>query len=139
MSSVKLDWASAEVKNSKLTVPLAGDPPKGWKQSFERTETLLGNGEWGEVKLKKGAVHVSDVEPGTEEKLRHHLEAIVDQANATHEERERDKDKNGEDKNGEDKNGKEPEGPDAEMADRFRGFADAADDADDDDETKEGA
>jgi hypothetical protein len=137
MSSVKLDWASAEVKSSKLTVPLAGDPPKGWKQSFERTETLLGDGEWGEVKLKKGAVHVSDVEPGTEEKLRHHLEAIVDQANATHEERDRDKDENGEDKNG-----KEPEGPDAEMADRFRGFADAdadADDADADDETKEGA
>jgi hypothetical protein len=135
MSSVKLDWASAEVKSSKLTVPLAGDPPKGWKQSFERTETLLGDGEWGEVKLKKGAVHVSDVEPGTEEKLRHHLEAIVDQANATHEERDRDKDENGEDKNG-----KEPEGPDAEMADRFRGFADADADADDaDDETKEGA
>jgi hypothetical protein len=82
MSSVKLAWASAEVDDAKLTVALDGDLPEGWKESFERTVRLLGDGEWGEVQLKKGAVQVSDVTPGTEEKLRHHLEAIVAQANA---------------------------------------------------------
>jgi hypothetical protein len=105
-----LKWASAEVKDAKLTVDLAGEPPKGWKQSFERTVTLLGDGEWGEVALKKGAVQVSDVTPGSEDKLRHHLEAIVAQANAAVQEDESDED------------GDEPEGPDAEMTDRFRAF-----------------
>src|SRR6185437_5952645 len=90
---------------------LTGAAPKGWKQSFERTVTLLGDGEWGEIQVKKGAVQVSDVTPGSEEKLRHHLEAIVTQANAT---LKQDDHEDGND---------EPEGPDAEMTDRFRAFA----------------
>jgi hypothetical protein len=122
MSSVELKWASAEVKDAKLTVELEGDPPKGWKDSFERTVKLLGDGDWGAVALKKGTVQVSDVTPGTEDKLRHHLEGIVAQANAAHGERESDKDGNGEKR----------EGPDAEMTDRFRAFAE------DDDESEQG-
>jgi hypothetical protein len=124
MSSVKLEWASAEVKDSNLTVGLKGDPPKGWKQSFERTVKLLGDGDWGAVALKKGTVRVSDVPPGSEDKLRHHLEAIVAQANAAHEEREADEDE---------EDGEKREGPDAEMTERFREFAEA------DDETEDGA
>jgi hypothetical protein len=110
---MNLQWASAEVKDAKLTVELTGEAPRGWKQSFERTVTLLGDGEWGEIQVKKGAVQVSDVTPGSEEKLRHHLEAIVAQANAANEEDEPDGERERD----------EPEGPDAEMTGRFRGFA----------------
>jgi hypothetical protein len=123
MSSVKLEWATAEVKDARLTVALEGDPPKGWNDSFERTVKLLGDGDWGEVALENGAVQVSDVAPGTEEKLRHHLEAIVAQANAAHEEREPDRDGDGE----------KPEGPDAEMTGRFRAFAEDDDEEGDED------
>jgi hypothetical protein len=109
---MNLEWASAEVKDAKLTVELTGESPEGWKESFERTVTLLGDGDWGEVALKKGKVQVSDVAPGSEEKLRHHLEAIVAQANAAHEEDEDER-----------SDGEEPEGPDAEMTERFKAFA----------------
>ena len=109
---MNLEWATAEVKDANLTVALTGDPPKGWKQSFERTVTLLGDGEWGAIQLKKGTVQVSDVPAGSEEKLRHHLEAIVTQANASQETADDDGDRDGE----------KPDGPDAEMTERFRAF-----------------
>jgi hypothetical protein len=112
---MNLDWASAEVKDARLTVALKGDAPEGWSESFARTVTLLGDGEWGAVELKKGSVRVSDVAPGSEDKLRHHLEAIVAQANAAHEEDRSDEDVDG------------PEGPDAEMTARFKAFADEDD------------
>ena len=113
---MNLQWASAEVKDRTLTVGLEGESPEGWKESFERTVALLGHGEWGEVTLEKSAVHVSDVTPGSEEKLRHHLEAIVVQANAAHEEDADDS----EDGGGAEK--RDRDGPDAEMTDRFRAF-----------------
>jgi hypothetical protein len=116
MSGVKLGWASAEVKDSTLTVALDGELSKDWKQSFERTVKLLGNGDWDGVELKKDAVRVAGVTPGTEEKLRHHLEAIVAQANAALERG----DEEGQDEDGDND---EPEGPDAEMTAQFRGFA----------------
>jgi hypothetical protein len=116
---MNLEWASAEVKDAKLTVELTGESPKGWKQSFERTVTLLGDGDWGAIELSKGTVKVSGVTPGSEDKLRHHLEAIVAQANAAHEE----------DSEGDDD---EREGTDAEMADRFRAFAEDDGEADED-------
>ena len=118
---MNLEWASAEVKDATLTVGLAGDAPKGWKQSFERTVTLLGDGDWGEIQLKKSAVRVSDVTPGSEDKLRHHLEAIVAQANAAV---EQDDDQDG------DRDGTKPKGPDAEMTDRFRAFGEDGDEDD---------
>lgn len=121
MSSVKLEWASAEVKDARLTVGLDGELPDGWKQSFERTATLLGGGEWGDLQIKKGKVYVSDVAPGAEEKLRHHLEAIVAQANANEEAREREAEQG--DGGGERDEEDQPRGPDAEMAERFRAFA----------------
>jgi hypothetical protein len=118
MSSVKLEWTSAQVKDARLSVGLEGELPDGWKESFERTATLLGDGEWGDIQIKKGKVQVSDVVPGAEEKLRHHLEAIVAQANAHEEARQRE----AQQKDGGESPGDEdaPRGPDAEMTERFR-------------------
>ena len=118
MSSVRLGWASAEVKDAKLTVALDGDVPKEWKKSFETTVRLLGDGEWGEVKLKQGTVVVSDVAPGSEDKLRHHLESIVVQANAALQAREREAQEASDEGEGD-----APSGADAEMTGRFRSFA----------------
>ena len=118
MLRINLEWASAEVEDGGLTVPLESKPPKDWKQSFERTVTLLGDGEWGRVRLKKGVVEVSDVAPGAEDKLRHHLEAVVAQANAAQEREEAPPQT--EEAEGEEA---ESEGPDAEMTARFRAFA----------------
>ena len=113
MANVKLAWESAEVEDGVLTVTLDGEVPKDWKRSFERTVQLLGGGEWGEIRLKKGAVKVSDISPGSEEKLRHHLESVVAQANAV-DEPEEDPGEESDD---------EPAGPDAEMTAQFRAFA----------------
>jgi hypothetical protein len=112
MEPVKLTWSEAEVKDAELTVPLEGEMPKDWKQSFQRTLALLGSGEWGEVALKKDRVVVAEVTPGSEEKLKHHLESVVTQANATLEANEDEaQDTDGEDQRSD---------PDAEMTERFR-------------------
>jgi len=121
MSEVSLDWPSAEVKRSKLTVPLEGDIPKGWKKSFEATVLLLGRGDWGEIRLKRDGVQVSDVEPGSEEKLRHHLESVVAQANADHEPEESEEEAADADEP-ESEATDDDDGPDAEMTQRFRSF-----------------
>ncbi len=115
MSGPKLNWSSAEVKDAELAVALDGDLPKGWKQSFRTTVRLLGEGEWGEVALKKGTVRVRGVVPGTEEKLRHYLESVVEQANSSHPVEE-DESEAAERPAG--------NGPDTEMTEEFRSFAD---------------
>jgi hypothetical protein len=122
MSEVKLSWSQAEVNDAALSVPLDGEVPKGWKQSFERTVVLLGSGGWGEVKLRKGKVLVADVAPGSEEKLRHHLDAVVAQANATLGLDDDDEDEPEDDEDGQDDGEDEGEraDPDAEMTERFR-------------------
>ena len=125
MSSVKLGWASAQVKDGTLTVALEGKVPKGWKESFERTVKLLGDGDWDAVALKRGKVEVRGVSSGTEDKLRHHLEAVVAQANSALEAREAKSEARDDD-------GDEPEGPDAEMTARFREFAEDDDGAQED-------
>jgi hypothetical protein len=116
-----LNWATADVKNAKLTVELEGEIPPDWRESFETTARLLGSsGGWGDVSVgKKGkTLSVSDVTEGSEEKLRHYLESVVAQANTAHppeepevQETEEDTDDRGDD------------GPDAQMAERFRSFA----------------
>jgi hypothetical protein len=120
MSTVKLSWSTAEVKDAKLSVPLDGDVPKGWKQSFERTIALLGSGEWGEVSLKRGKVVVADVTPGSEPKLKHHLDAVVTQANATIEAAAGEDEESEEDEEGQDAQDGERSDPDTEMTERFR-------------------
>jgi hypothetical protein len=117
MPSPRLDWSTAAVKGARLTVAVDGKAPSGWKDSFATTVRLLGGGEWGEVALKKGTVRVKDVVAGQEEKLRHFLDSVVEQANASHP---------GESDQPESETEAEPdasEGPDAEMTARFRAFA----------------
>jgi len=121
MADVRLNWATAKVEEGRLTVDLEGEIPKGWRDSFETTVRLLGHGDWGKVRVKKGTVRVSEVVPGSEEKLRHHLESVVAQANADHPGPESD----GGDEDGADEPPEQPaaDAPDAQMAERFRSFA----------------
>ncbi len=126
MGRVKLDWSSAEVKASKLSVDLDGDVTKEWKNSFEATVALLDHGEWGTVKLKKDAVRVSDVTAGAEEKLRFFLESAVTQANATGEDNDDERADDGDDGDGDEdaRDATEPS-EDAELTERFRAYASA--------------
>ena len=124
MSAPQLDWSHAEVKNGKLTVSVAGDPPRGWKDTFERTAGLLSNGEWDEVTLKKHSVRVDGLRPGSEEKLRFFLESVVQQANATHEPPPEDERQEDPDHADEATGASERDtSTDAEMTGRFRSFA----------------
>jgi hypothetical protein len=120
MTSVKLDWSTAEVEDADLTVALEGDRSKAWKGTFETTLRLLGRGDWGEVGLRKGKVYVRDVTPGSEEKLRHHLDAVVAQANAHEQD---DEDEAPPPQDDADTDDRQDHGPDAEMTARFRAFA----------------
>jgi hypothetical protein len=122
MSAAKLNWTSAEVEDAKLTVGLEGDTPKPWRKGFEGTIKRLGRSSgWDEVSLKKHEVCVTGVTPGAEEKLRHYLESVIEQANASHppEEPEEPED----DEGGEEQKAEDDGGPDAEMQERFRSFA----------------
>jgi hypothetical protein len=125
MAAPSLNWSGAEVKDATLVVSLEGELPAGWKKSFDRTVTLLRGGDWGKVQLKKGSVRVSDVEAGTEEKLRHFLESVIEQANADHPPDEPDSDDRDEDEGDERQDDDdETDGPDTQMTERFRSFAD---------------
>jgi hypothetical protein len=131
MSDVTLNWSTAKVEDSKLTVDLDGELPSGWKDSFDAVARLLANSaEWGDVSLKgKRSLRVVDVSEGSEERLRHFLESVVAQANADHtpEESESARDEEGEDGDDDDEGGdddRDDAGPDAEMSDRFRSFGD---------------
>jgi hypothetical protein len=119
VTAAHLNWAEAEVKDSTLVVGLEGEIPTGWKQSFETTVRLLGAGGWGKVQLKKRTVQVSKVSAGSEERLRHFLESVVEQANADHPPKEEKADAPDNEKAADDDAG----GPDAEMTERFRSFA----------------
>lgn len=83
MPEASVNWSTARVEDGELAVRLGGDIKKGWKQAFKTTVRLLGPGEWGEVTLKKGTIHVADVVPGSEDKVRHYLESVVEQANVS--------------------------------------------------------
>jgi hypothetical protein len=128
MSEPQLDWSQAEVKQGILTVSIAGDPPRGWKDTFQRTAQLLSNGEWQDISLKKHSVRVEGLRPGAEEKLRHFLESVVQQANATHEEPSDEDTSDDDGATGQDEDADDPakdESPseDTEMTERFRSFA----------------
>lgn len=126
MSDVGVNWATAQVDKGNLNVELDGELPRGWKKSFERTVRLLGGGDWGEVRIKKGNVRIAGVMPGTEEKLRHFLDSAVTQANADH--RESQPARSGDEgREGDEAPAGERDDPDAEMTARFRAFAAEAD------------
>jgi hypothetical protein len=118
MSAPTLNWSTATVKGSKLTVGVDGEIPSGWKSSFDTTARLLGSGSgWGKVTLskKKQTVSVGEVTEGSEERLRHYLESVVEQANTAHPSPEPEQDEEDEE-TGE-------SGPDGRMTERFRAFA----------------
>jgi hypothetical protein len=127
MSDVTLNWSTAKVEDSKLTVDLDGELPSGWKDSFDAVARLLASSaEWGEVSLKgKKSVRVADVSDGSEERLRHFLESVVAQANADHTPDDSDRDEDAEDEadeGGDDD--RDAASPDDEMSERFRSFSD---------------
>jgi hypothetical protein len=127
MSDVTLNWSTAKVEDSRLTVDLDGELPSGWKDSFDAVARLLASSaEWGEVSLKgKKSVRVADVSDGSEERLRHFLESVVAQANADHTPDDSDRDEDAEDD--EDEGGdddRDAASPDDEMSERFRSFSD---------------
>jgi hypothetical protein len=120
MSDVSIKWSTAQVNKGNLDVELAGELPRGWKKTFERTVRLLGGGDWGEVRIKKGSVRIDGVTPGSEEKVRHFLESTVTQANADHRESQSRAP-------GDEAPAGERDDPDAELTQRFRDFAEDAD------------
>jgi hypothetical protein len=124
MEIPRLEWSGAEVRDGVLAVAIGGDRPKGWKATFERTVRLLGGGDWGEVKCKAGTIRVTAVAEGSEESLRHFLEAAVQQANVTHEDSLTDDDDHDD---GEDATSQtdDDDDVDARMTGRFRDFDDA--------------
>ncbi len=118
MAITRLNWASATVRDSELAVDLDGELPAGWKKRFKATARLLGHGDWGAVTVKKHTVHVPGVTAGSEEKLRHYLESVVEQANAALAPPESEA--------GVTESDPRPDqdtGPDTRMTERFRSFA----------------
>lgn len=121
MSEASLNWASAAVDDGTLSIELEGELSKDWTKSFKTTVKLLGHGEWGEVSLKKQQIRVDNVSPGSEEKLRHYLESVVEQANATEQQHEREREGDTNDDADKDDAGRAE--PDAQMTEQFRSFA----------------
>lgn len=121
MDAPRLEWGEAAVRDGTLTVPIAGERPRGWKSTFDHTVRLLGGGAWGEVSLKKQKVKVADVPEGGEDELRHFLEGVVQECNAAHVETEVDDEESSE---GADDAGGDDGGDDADarMTARFRDF-----------------
>ena len=120
MEAPRLEWSASTVRDSTLTVPIAGDRPKGWKSTFAHTVRLLGGGAWGDVSLKKARVKVADVPEGSEEELRFFLEGVVQQANAAHVPTETEDDAPPEHDDGE---AESDDDADGRMTSRFRDFA----------------
>jgi hypothetical protein len=79
-----IDWSRSEIEDATLTVQLTGASSKAWKQRFEGVLALLQtpHSRWGQVRIAKNGVQVSDVTPGTETELHHFLESIVLQVNS---------------------------------------------------------
>jgi hypothetical protein len=141
MPEPTLDWSTAEVKDSKLTVQVDGDLPDGWQDTFNTTVQLLGGGSWGEIKFEEQKAEVTGLRPGEEAKLKHFLESVVQQANATHLSDEDEEQDEGEDEGDEkDDEGSEQESDeDKEMSERFQSFAedDSEKESDEDDDDSE--
>jgi hypothetical protein len=121
VSGVTLDWSSAEVRDGQLEVGLRGELPKEWKHKFERTVALIPGGDWGKVSLKKDRVRVHEVAAGSEDRLRHFLESVVQEANATLEPSDGEAREKPDQVEDEDED--EDDGPDAQMTEQFRSFA----------------
>jgi len=114
---VTIDWGAASVDGGRLTVPYAGKPPAGFKPALAQVIERLARGGsgWGAIKVGKARLRVDDVAAGSENDLRHLLEAAVHQANADVRDDSEDDDDAGEP-------GERSEA-DQTLTDAFRGFA----------------
>ena len=117
MEIPKLQWGGAQVDDGVLVIEVAGDRPKGWKATFQRTVALLDSGRWGEVSLKGATVRVSGVQEGSEESLHHFLESVMQEANAALVD-----EADAEDENRDEETADDVDDADGRMTDRFRGF-----------------
>jgi hypothetical protein len=79
-----IDWSTATVERGNVAVALTGSPSKEWRERFGGVMRLLSHSTatWGEVRVSKRGIDVSDVQRGSESDLRHFLESIVVQVNA---------------------------------------------------------
>ncbi len=79
-----IDWGTTEIEEGTLTVELTGSSSKAWKQHFLSVLALLEtpHSRWGEVRINRKGMQVSEVQQGTETELRHFLESIVLQVNS---------------------------------------------------------
>ena len=84
MGDVKIDWGAASVDDGRLTVPLAGELPDGFKERLTRVVERLdrGGSGWDDIKVGKAKLRVDAVAAGSERDLRHFLEAALLQASA---------------------------------------------------------
>ena len=89
---VRIDWGAASVDDGRLTVPLAGKPPDGFKAGLTHVVERLdrGGSGWGEINVGKAKLRVDAVAAGSERDLRHFLEAAVLQASADTEDEDDD-------------------------------------------------
>ena len=140
MPEPTLDWSTAEVKDSTLTVQVDGELPDGWADTFNTTVKLLGGGSWGEIKLEEQKAEVEGLTPGSEEKLKHFLESVVQQANASHstDEDEHDEEQEGDEEEADEDPSEKESDSDKEMSERFQSFAKDTDDDDSDDGDSDG-
>src|ERR1700733_8047800 len=123
MSEPRLDWSTATVRDAQLTVELDGELPSGWKGTFATVARLLDRGEWQEVVVKKRQLRVAGVTPGSEEKLRHFLESVIQQTNTDHgvADAEDEDESDGDEADGA---AADDDSSDAQMTELFREFAD---------------
>lgn len=86
MTPIAIDWDGAEVRGRELTVALSEPASPRWRERFEQVLAQLDRGtrhRWGAVRAKKRRIVVAAVEEGGEEELRHVLESLVQEANAS--------------------------------------------------------
>jgi len=114
MGDVRIDWGAASVDGGRLTVPLEGELPDGFKARLTHVVERLdrGGSGWGEIKVGKAKVRVQGVVAGAERDLRHFLEAAVLQASADADEEDDDE-----------AAGDERSDEDQALTDAFRAFA----------------
>jgi hypothetical protein len=110
---VTLDWADAEVRARRLTVPLVPAASKEWAtRAQDLVERLGSSGQaWGKVKVSRKRISVADVADGAASDLHHLLESAALQVNTDLAE---DDDEGGDD---------EQSDADVALTEAFRAFA----------------
>ena len=80
----EIDWATASVRDGRLTVEIAGDPGGEWSDRLEEIVARLDRpgSAWGTASVESSTLSVEAVEEGAEADLRHLVESAVLQANA---------------------------------------------------------